>query len=348
MNNSHSSPITYQQAGVDISTGNAFIEHIKPIAERTRRPGVLAGLGGFGGLYELPMHTFKHPILVSSTDGVGTKLKLAQAMNQYDTIGIDLVAMCVNDVIVQGAEPLFFLDYLATGHLTLEIATKIMEGIGKGCEEAGVALIGGETAEMPGVYSGEDFDLAGFTVGIVEKDNLIEGRAVRPKDLLIALPSSGVHSNGFSLIRHLLTLHAIDLHVPFGDTTLGHTLLSPTRIYVKPILHVLRHLNIHALSHITGGGLIENIPRVLPPFTQARIDQTSWQIPPIFQWIQELGNLSQTEMYTTFNCGIGMVLCVAPEEAPQTLKRLKEAGEVAWIVGEIEASASEKAPVVFS
>jgi len=346
MNDLKNTSLTYEDAGVNITTGNAFIDKIKPIAAKTQRPGVLAGLGGFGALFELPLHRFRQPVLVSSTDGVGTKLKLAQAMNKHDTIGIDLVAMCVNDVIVQGAEPLFFLDYFASGHLDLTVATEIMRGIGQGCEQAGAALIGGETAEMPGVYQGEDYDLAGFTVGIVEKDQLLDGQKVTPNDVVIGIASSGAHANGFSLIRKILDLENADLTAPFAQSTLGDALLCPTRIYVKPLLELLKQVDVHAMAHITGGGLLENIPRVLPAFTQARLDKTQWTMPAIFNWIQEKGRIQDQEMYRTFNCGIGMVICVAQSQVKLTLDILKAAGEIAWPIGHIETSTLQTPKVI--
>jgi phosphoribosylformylglycinamidine cyclo-ligase len=346
MTNLKSTSLTYQDAGVNISAGNTFVDQIKPIAAKTKRPGVLAGLGGFGALFELPLHRFRQPILVSSTDGVGTKLKLAQAMNKHDTIGIDLVAMCVNDVIVQGAEPLFFLDYFASGHLDLTIATAIMRGIGQGCEQAGAALIGGETAEMPGLYQGEDYDLAGFTVGVVEKEHILDGKKVATNDVVIGIASSGVHANGFSLVRKILELENADLTMPFDHSTLGETLLQPTRIYVKPILELLKQVDVHAIAHITGGGLIENIPRVLPNFTQVRLDKTTWTMPAIFQWLKEKGQIQDQEMYRTFNCGIGMVVCVPESAVASTLAQLTKAGEIAWPIGHIEKSDSHTPKVI--
>lgn len=346
MNDLKNISLTYEDAGVNITAGNAFVERIKPIAAKTHRSGVLAGLGGFGALFELPLHRFRQPVLVSSTDGVGTKLKLAQAMHKHDTIGIDLVAMCVNDLIVQGAEPLFFLDYFATGHLELSVATEIMQGIGQGCEQAGAALIGGETAEMPGIYQGEDYDLAGFTVGIVEKDHLIDGRKVKPNDVLIGIASSGVHANGFSLVRKILAQENADLNAPFDQSTLGETLLCPTRIYVKSLLTLLKNVDVHAMAHITGGGLLENIPRVLPSFTQACLNKQQWTMPPIFSWIQEKGQIQEQEMYRTFNCGLGMIVCVAEEDLTRALEILKNAGETAWHVGHIEKSNHQTPKVI--
>lgn len=339
-------PLTYQDAGVNIATGNHFVERIKPIATKTCRPGVLAGLGGFGALFELPQGRFHQPVLVSSTDGVGTKLKLAQMMNKHDTIGIDLVAMCVNDVIVQGAEPLFFLDYLATGHLDLAIATEIMQGIGQGCEQAGAALIGGETAEMPGLYQGEDYDLAGFAVGVVEKSQILDGSKVKAGDAIIGIASSGPHANGFSLIRKILSRENADLNQRLGQNTLGEALLSPTRIYIKPLLALLKQVDVHAMAHITGGGLLENIPRVLPPHTQACLNKTLWPIPPIFHWLQEKGRIQDQEMHRTFNCGVGMVVCVAEPDVQQTLHLLNSAHETAWLIGHIEASSQQSPQVI--
>lgn len=336
--------LSYKDAGVDIDAGNALVDRIKSVAQRTRRPEVLTGLGGFGALFELPTG-FKEPVLVSGTDGVGTKLKLAMDMNKHDTIGIDLVAMCVNDLIVGGAEPLFFLDYYATGKLSVEIAAQVVEGIGNGCELSGCSLVGGETAEMPGMYEGDDYDLAGFCVGIVEKSKILDGSAVRVGDTLIALPSSGPHSNGYSLIRKIIEVSGVHLSDPFGNSTLGETLLEPTRIYVKPLLELFKQVNVHALSHITGGGLSENIPRVLPDNTKAVIDGNTWQLPAIFQWLQTAGNVLPDEMVRTFNCGIGMVICVAPEDADKTLSALQAQGEHAFVVGHIESAASGDARV---
>lgn len=327
--------LTYKDAGVDIHAGNAFVERIKPIAARTHRPGILNGIGGFGALFELPLHRFKNPVLVSSTDGVGTKLKLAVELNKHDTIGIDLVAMCVNDIIVQGAEPLFFLDYFATGKLNLERAEQIMMGIGHGCKLANTSLVGGETAEMPGMYIDEDYDLAGFAVGIIEKSSLITGQSVACGNRLIALASSGLHSNGYSLVRKILTNGNYNLNKPFNHMTLGEILLTPTRIYVKSILSLLNEVSINALAHITGGGIIENLPRVLPSYTQALISKQSWEIPEIFQWLQQMGNIPENEMWRTFNCGVGMILCVAQNDERLALQTLRDLGEQAWVIGEI-------------
>ncbi|NOY65790.1 MAG: phosphoribosylformylglycinamidine cyclo-ligase [Gammaproteobacteria bacterium] len=333
-----SKSLNYRDAGVDIDAGNALIERIKPIAKQTFRPGVLTGLGGFGALFELPLDKYKKPVLVSGTDGVGTKLKLAIEMNKHDTIGIDLVAMCVNDLIVGGAEPLFFLDYYATGALDVDAAASVMTGIGRGCEMSGAALTGGETAEMPGMYAKEDYDLAGFCVGIVDKENIIDGSEVRPGDVLIGLASSGPHSNGYSLIRKVIEQCNADLAQEFGDSTLGETLLEPTRIYVKPLLKLFEQVNVHALAHITGGGLTENLPRVMPENTVAKIDRNSWARPAIFDWLQEKGNIKDTDMFVTFNCGIGMVLCVSADDADKTLAFLKQEGETACVIGKIDSA----------
>ncbi len=334
-------PLRYQDAGVSIDAGNALVERIKPIAARTARPGLLAGIGGFGALFEIPPGRYREPVLVSGTDGVGTKLRLAIEMGRHDTIGIDLVAMCVNDVIVQGAEPLFFLDYFATGKLDVEVAAQVIQGIGVGCELAGAALVGGETAEMPGMYAGGDYDLAGFCVGVVEKSRILDGRKVAPGDVLLGLASSGPHSNGYSLIRKIIEVTRSDLNQPFDGHTLGATLLTPTRIYVKPLLKLLNEIEIHALAHITGGGLLENIPRVLPENTRAVLDRNAWPTPPVFNWLQRQGQVSDTEMYRTFNCGIGMVVCVAEQHAAAAQSLLQAQGETVWRIGHIETRADQ-------
>jgi phosphoribosylformylglycinamidine cyclo-ligase len=326
--------LSYKDAGVDIDAGNALIDRIKHVAKRTRRPEVMAGLGGFGALCELPTG-YKEPVLVSGTDGVGTKLRLAMDLGIHDTIGIDLVAMCVNDLIVGGAEPLFFLDYYATGKLNIDTAAAVVEGIGVGCELSGCSLVGGETAEMPGMYEGEDYDLAGFCVGVAEKSELIDGSKVKAGDSLIALASSGPHSNGYSLIRKIIEVSNADLQTPLGDTTLAKALMAPTQIYVKSILALMKQVPIHALSHITGGGLLENIPRVLPDNAKAVIDLNSWELPPVFQWLQEMGNVNAVEMYRTFNCGTGMIICVDKDNTEQAINALNELGEKAWLVGHI-------------
>ncbi len=339
--------LSYRDAGVDIDAGNELVERIKPIVKQTFRPGVLAGLGGFGALFELPLDRYREPVLVSGTDGVGTKLKLALELNKHDTIGIDLVAMCVNDIVVAGAEPLFFLDYYATGKLDIEVATDVVRGIAKGCELAGAALTGGETAEMPGIYDSGDYDLAGFCVGIAEKSQLIQADRVKAGDTLIGLASSGPHSNGYSLIRKILEVSEADLNQPIGETNLGQALLAPTRIYVKSLLALMQKVEIHALAHITGGGLLENLPRVLPADCCAVIDSDSWTLSPIFNWLRQQGNLASDEMLRTFNSGVGMVVCVSEEDAQSTLKLLNDLGETAWELGKIEsASEHDKAVVV--
>ena len=322
------SSLTYKDSGVDITKGNDLIEKIKPIAKATSRPGVLEGLGGFGAMFEIPLNKYQNPVLISGTDGVGTKLKVAEILNQHNTIGIDLVAMCVNDLIVQGAEPLFFLDYYATGSLNPDIATSVISGIGKGCIQSGCALIGGETAEMPGMYKGEEYDLAGFCVGIVEKDKIIDGSKVSLGDHIVALGSSGPHSNGYSLIRKVLE-----------KTTASpdqlKALIEPTKIYVNSILSLINSLPVNAISHITGGGLLENIPRVLPNNLAAKLDASSWTMPDIFKWLQTEGNIDLKEMYRVLNCGVGMVV-VSPKNSSQAvIDCLKDSGENAWLVGEI-------------
>ncbi len=339
--------LSYRDAGVDIDAGNELVNVIKPIAARTRRPGVMAGLGGFGAMFELPMDRYKQPVLVSGTDGVGTKLKLAMEVGKHDTIGIDLVAMCVNDLIVQGAEPLFFLDYYATGKLSIDTAAAVVTGIGTGCEQAGCALIGGETAEMPGMYDGEDYDLAGFCVGAVEKAEIIDGSKVKAGDVIIGIASSGPHSNGYSLVRKIIEFSGAKLSDSFGDSTLGETLLEPTRIYIKPLLELIKTVDVHSLAHITGGGLLENLPRVLPEGSQAVIDSKSWQRPAIFDWLQEKGNVEHEEMHRTFNCGIGMTVVVDASDLDKTLQCLKDNGETAWHIGTItQADAGAEAVIV--
>ena len=341
--NSNSSPsLSYKDAGVDIDAGNALIERIKGVAKRTRRPEVMAGLGGFGAMFELPKG-YDEPVMVSGTDGVGTKLRLAMNLNKHDTIGIDLVAMCVNDLIVGGAEPLFFLDYYATGKLNIDIAASVVEGIGNGCDMSGCSLVGGETAEMPGMYEGEDYDLAGFCVGIVEKSKIIDGSNVKAGDALIGVASSGPHSNGYSLIRKIIEVSGAELEQKIGDTDLASALMAPTRIYVKPLLKLIKALPVNALSHITGGGLLENIPRVLPDNAKAVIDTNSWDFPEVFKWLQNAGNVESTEMYRTFNCGVGMVIAVPADQAEAAIALLEAEGEKAWKIGSIEnASADEE------
>lgn len=335
-----SSSLSYRDAGVDIDAGNALIERIKPHAAATHREGVLDQLGGFGALFQLPLDRYKEPVLVAGTDGVGTKLRLAIEMSQHDSIGIDLVAMCVNDLIVQGAEPLFFLDYYATGKLDVDVASDVIKGISDGCIQAGAALVGGETAEMPGMYTKGDYDLAGFCVGVVEKSRIITGKLVKEGDVLIGLGSTGPHSNGYSLIRKIIEVSGADLNAEFDGSTLGECLLAPTRIYVKPLLDLVSQVNVHAMAHITGGGLLENLPRVMPDNTQAQIDSNKWVKPAIFDWLQEKGNVEANEMYRTFNCGIGMVLVISAEDADKTLGILQQHQIDAWQIGHISALSS--------
>jgi phosphoribosylformylglycinamidine cyclo-ligase len=340
--------LSYRDAGVDIDAGNSLIDRIKPYTKATHRPGVLGGLGGFGALFELPLEQYKKPVLVSGTDGVGTKLKLALLTGKHDTIGIDLVAMCVNDLVVAGAEPLFFLDYYATGKLDLDTASDVIKGISEGCKLAGCALTGGETAEMPGMYEGEDYDLAGFSVGIVEKDQIIDGSKVKTGDVLLGLASSGPHSNGYSLIRKVIEVAGADLNEAFDGSTLGHRLLEPTRIYVKSLLALAKNVDIHSLSHITGGGLLENLPRVMPANTTAKIDAGSWNRPKVFDWLQEQGNIEASEMYRTFNCGIGMVVIVSPEDKDKAIDILQQRGEKVFTLGTIDSSDTEIPSVIIN
>ncbi|MGB2078382.1 MAG: phosphoribosylformylglycinamidine cyclo-ligase [Vibrio sp.] len=336
--------LSYKDAGVDIDAGNALVDRIKGVVKRTHRPEVMGGLGGFGALCELPTK-YKQPLLVSGTDGVGTKLRLALDLKKHDTIGIDLVAMCVNDLIVQGAEPLFFLDYYATGKLDVDTAADVVSGIGEGCIQAGCALIGGETAEMPGMYEGDDYDVAGFCVGVVEKEDVIDGTKVAPGDALIAVGSSGPHSNGYSLIRKILEVSNADLNEKLGERTLAEHLLEPTKIYIKSMLPCIEQFDIHAISHITGGGFWENIPRVLPENTKAVVDGNSWQWPEVFNWLQTAGNVETFEMYRTFNCGVGLVVALPQEQAQAAVDFLNQAGENAWILGEVQAAAEDEAQV---
>tara|TARA_R110001592_G_scaffold52649_9_gene161340 strand:- start:48884 stop:49951 length:1068 start_codon:yes stop_codon:yes gene_type:complete len=345
--NSNKPSLSYKDAGVDIDAGNALVERIKGVAKRTRRPEVLAGLGGFGALFELPKG-YTEPVLISGTDGVGTKLRLALNLKKHTTIGIDLVAMCVNDLIVAGAEPLFFLDYYATGKLNIDVAADVVEGIGAGCEMAGCSLVGGETAEMPGMYEGEDYDLAGFCVGIAEKSKLIDGSKVDQSDVLIGLASSGPHSNGYSLIRKIIDVSGVSLDEKLGETDLATALMAPTRIYVKPLLELIKKTDVHALSHITGGGLLENIPRVLPENCKAVINTHSWELPDIFKWLQKEGNVAEKEMYRTFNCGVGMVIAVPAASADSTLNMLNVLGEKAWKIGHITLRNGEEEQVELS
>lgn len=336
---SDSTSLSYKDAGVDIDAGNALVDRIKGVAKSTSRPEVMGGLGGFGALCRIP-EGYRKPVLVSGTDGVGTKLRLAMDLGKHDTIGIDLVAMCVNDLIVAGAEPLLFLDYYATGKLNIDTAADVVTGIGKGCELAGAALVGGETAEMPGMYEGEDYDLAGFCTGVVEEDDIIDGSNVKVGDTLIGLASSGPHSNGYSLIRKILEVSGTELTADLDGKPLADALMAPTRIYVKSLLKLIKESQVNALSHITGGGLLENIPRVLPDNAKAVINIQSWKLPAVFSWLKQQGNVEATEMYRTFNCGVGMVICVPSNKAEEALKLLAEANEDAWVIGSI-AAASE-------
>ncbi len=331
---------TYKDAGVDIAAGNSFVNMIKPLVKATSRPEVLADIGGFGGLFSLNASKYKNPVLVSGTDGVGTKLKIAFMADRHDTVGIDLVAMCVNDIIVQGAEPLFFLDYLATGKLLPEKAAEVVKGIAEGCKQAGCALIGGETAEMPGFYADGEYDVAGFTVGVVDRDAIIDGSCIAVGNRLIGIASSGLHSNGYSLARKLIFDNMgleIDSELPGTGNSVADVLLTPTRIYVRSILNLLKDFSIKGIAHITGGGLLENVPRVLPKGCVAKIHLNSWERPVLFDLLRDAGNVELNEMYRTFNMGIGMVLAVAENQAEEVIDRLKGLGEKAWIIGEIAA-----------
>ncbi len=337
--------ITYRDAGVDIEAGDALVEQIKPFAKRTMRPEVLAGIGGFGSLFEMPKK-FKNPVLVSGTDGVGTKLKLAFELNKHDTVGIDLVAMSVNDILVQGAEPLFFLDYFACGKLEVGTAAQVIKGIAEGCEQSGCALVGGETAEMPGMYPAGEYDLAGFAVGCVDKANIINGTTIAVGDVLLGLASSGAHSNGYSLIRKLITNSGIDFESDFHGRKFKDVVMAPTKIYVKSLLKLIETLPVKGMAHITGGGITENVPRVLPAGLTAEISKASWALPPLFQWLQTQGNIADIEMYKTFNCGIGMVVIVAKEHAVVAQKLLQDAGETVYEIGHIRAQNAGVAPAV--
>lgn len=339
--------LSYKDAGVDIDAGNALVEKIKGAVKRTKRPEVMGGLGGFGSVFELPTG-YKEPVLVAGTDGVGTKLRLAIDLARHDTVGIDLVAMCVNDLIVQGAEPLFFLDYYATAKLDVDVAVSVVEGIAEGCLQAGCSLVGGETAEMPGMYHKGDYDIAGFCVGIAEKSRLIDGTNVAAGDQLIALGASGPHSNGFSLIRKVLEVNNTDTNELLDGKKIADHLLEPTKIYVKSVLELLKNVDVHALSHITGGGFWENIPRVLPETAQAVIKGDSWQWPSIFTWLKEKGNITEHEMYRTFNCGVGMIIVVPADKVEQSIEVLTAHGENAWHIGAIADKADGEEQVVFS
>ncbi len=345
--NPNNKSLSYKDAGVDINAGNDLIENIKPIVKKTFRPEVLTGIGGFGSLFELPINRYTQPVLVAGTDGVGTKLKLAMLLGKHDTIGIDLVAMCVNDVIVQGAEPLFFLDYYATGQLDVNVATSVIKGIAKGCELAGASLVGGETAEMPGMYQGEDYDLAGFCVGIVEKNQIIDHQKVSDGDMLIGLASSGPHSNGYSLIRKIIEVNNTDINQEVNNSPLGDQLICPTRIYVKSILALLAEkIDVKAISHITGGGIYENIPRALPSGCSAILEKNSWPQAPVFNWIQDAGKVGSEEMYRTFNCGLGMVLCLAKDSVNSALEILQKHHEKAFVIGHVQKSKQATPPTV--
>lgn len=334
------SGLTYRQAGVDIDAGNSLVERIKPAVKATHRAGVMGQIGGFGGLFELPTDRYKRPVLVSGTDGVGTKLRLAIDANIHTGIGIDLVAMCANDIVVTGAEPLYFLDYYATGRLELDTATAVIESIAKGCQLAGMALIGGETAEMPGMYESGDYDLAGFAVGIAERDQIISGDQVAQGDTLIGLASSGPHANGYSLIRRVLEHSGESLDDDLDGQPLRERLLAPTRIYVKSLLSLIEQVPVKAIAHITGGGLLENIPRVLPSDCRAVLQRDAWQPGAVFEWLQSRGNIADVEMWRTFNCGVGMVVCVASDQADAALSHLKQAGEEAFVIGNIQSRES--------
>lgn len=337
--------MSYRDAGVDIEAGDALVEEIKPFAKRTMRPEVLGGIGGFGSLFEVPKK-FKNPVLVSGTDGVGTKLKLAFQLNKHDTVGIDLVAMSVNDILVQGAEPLFFLDYFACGKLEVGVAAQVIKGIALGCEQSGCALVGGETAEMPGMYPAGEYDLAGFAVGAVDKEAIIDGTTIAAGDVVLGLASSGAHSNGYSLIRKLIEKSGIDMDSDFHGKPFRDVVMAPTRIYVKSLLKLLAAMPVKGMAHITGGGITENIPRVLPAGLTAEVRRDSWTLPPLFQWLQAQGNVADDEMYRTFNCGIGMVVIVSAAQAPEAIKLLADAGEQVWQIGQIRAQQPDEAPTV--
>jgi len=343
---SNQTSLSYKDAGVDIDAGNALVERIKSVVKETKRPEVIGGLGGFGALCAIPQK-YKEPILVSGTDGVGTKLRLAMDLNRHDSIGIDLVAMCVNDLIVQGAEPLFFLDYYATGKLNVDVAATVVTGIADGCKQSGCALVGGETAEMPGMYHGDDYDIAGFCVGVVEKSAIIDGSKVQDGDAIIALASSGPHSNGYSLVRKIIEVSGANPATEqLEGKPLADHLLAPTKIYVKSILNLISQIDVHAIAHITGGGFWENIPRVLPDNTQAIIDEKSWQWPAVFNWLQQAGHVDKHEMYRTFNCGVGLIIALPKSDVAQAIQLLNENGEKAWLLGEIKSSSSAERVVI--
>ncbi len=337
--------ISYRDAGVDIDAGDALVEDIKPFAKRTMRPEVLAGIGGFGSLFEVPKK-FKNPVLVSGTDGVGTKLKLAFQLNKHDTVGIDLVAMSVNDILVQGAEPLFFLDYFACGKLEVGTAAQVIKGIAEGCEQAGCALVGGETAEMPGMYPAGEYDLAGFAVGAVDKEAIIDGSTIAEGDVVLGLASSGAHSNGYSLVRKLIDISGISMDADFHGKPFRDVVMAPTRIYVKPLLKLLAALPVKGMAHITGGGLTGNVPRVLPQHLMAEIDGKAWTLPPLFQWLQQQGNVTHDEMHRTFNCGIGMVVIVSAADADRAKSLLQAEGETVHVIGKIRSRAANEEQTV--
>jgi phosphoribosylformylglycinamidine cyclo-ligase len=332
---SERAPVTYRDAGVDIDAGDELVERIKPRVKRSMRPEVLGGIGGFGALVEVPLDRYRKPVLVSGTDGVGTKLRLAIDTHRHDGVGIDLVAMCANDVVVQGAEPLFFLDYFASGKLDVDVAERVIAGIVEGCVQAGCALVGGETAEMPGMYHGADYDLAGFCVGVVEKEAIIDGSKTRAGDVVLGLPSSGPHSNGFSLIRKILQLADADIQADLQGAPLIDRLMAPTQMYVKPLLKLMGEVSLHGLSHITGGGLLDNIPRVLPDGLEAVLERRSWRREPVFDWLQQQGKIADAEMYRVFNCGIGMTVHVSANDAQRAIGVLRDAGQEALVIGEI-------------
>lgn len=337
----------YKDAGVDIQEGNEFVNIIKPLAQKTTHPGVLAGIGGFASLYEIPPHRFKEPVLVSSSNGIGTKARLAAVLKRHENIGIDLVATCVNDILPCGGQPLYFLDYYATGHLHLAVAEEIMQGVARGCTLSEISLVGGETTEIPSVYNDVDYDLAGFVVGIVEKARILDGSHIKAGDILIALPSSGVHIHGFSLIHRLITENGIDLNQSFGVQTLGEALLTPTRIYVRSLLPLLQTGLISGCAHITGGGITANLPRVLPKGVDAFIDLSSFELPPLFEWIQSLGKIETSDMLSTFNCGVGMILVVGKDKMEDVITHLRAMGEQPWILGFIDSSTQEKPSIYY-
>jgi phosphoribosylformylglycinamidine cyclo-ligase len=343
--NTENTSITYKDAGVDMEAGDALVEQIKPYAKRTMRPEVMGGIGGFGSLFAMPKK-FKEPVLVSGTDGVGTKLKLAFELNKHDTVGIDLVAMSVNDILVQGAEPLFFLDYFACGKLEVGTAAAVIKGIAAGCEESGCALVGGETAEMPGMYPAGEYDLAGFAVGCVDKANIIDGSTIAAGDVVLGLASSGAHSNGYSLIRKLIEKSGIDFESDFHGRKFKDVVMAPTKLYVKSILALLETMPVKGMAHITGGGITENIPRVLPEGLTAEVRASSWELPPLFQWLQVQGNIAPTEMYKTFNCGIGMAVIVAAGNAQKAQELLASKGETVYQIGVIRAQQAGEAPTI--